>query len=169
MPHDDLDTRIKALKRRPLFEGGGPPVRYEDEALRALLPHRPPFLLIDAIDGVDLKRRTIRGLRKLAKDDPVFAGHFPGRPVYPGVLQIEIMGQLAICLAGLAAGAGSPPRLMMTKVLHAMFLEPLLPGDALTVHATVLDDDGLVAVTAGQIYKDDTLAALAAQEGCYVD
>lgn len=171
MQHEELARILKELRRRPLFDGGGRPAGYRGRALENLLPHRPPFLLVDAVDGLDLERRTIRGQRTLAKDDPVFAGHFPGQPVYPGVLQIEVMGQLAICLAGLLAGGqvDAAARVRMTRILHAVFLEPLFPGDALTVHASVVEDDGLVVVTAGQIYKGLTLSALAVQEGCYVD
>jgi 3-hydroxymyristoyl/3-hydroxydecanoyl-(acyl carrier protein) dehydratase len=159
---------LKTLRRQPLSRDGGAPVHYAGETLCALLPHRPPFLLIDAVDAVDLEHRTIRGRRALKRDDPVFKGHFPGHPVYPGVLQIEAMGQLAVCLAGLMAAAGPPPRIMMTKVLNATFVAPLLPGDDLVIHGTVVEDDGLIAVTAGQIYKAGQLAALAVQEGHHV-
>jgi 3-hydroxymyristoyl/3-hydroxydecanoyl-(acyl carrier protein) dehydratase len=169
MPPESLAAFLKTLRRQPLSPEGGASVHYEDAALQALLPHRPPFLLIDAVDAVDLERRTIRGRRQLRHDDPVFKGHFPDYPVYPGVLQIEAMGQLAMCLAGLMSGAASPPpRIVMTKVLDAMFIAPLMPGDDLVIHGTVVEDDGLIAVTAGQIYKDGQLAALAVQEGCYV-
>lgn len=169
---DDLQRLVKTLRSDPLWVGDHGPVPDAAADLHALLPHRPPFLLIDGIDGVDIEQQTIRGRRWLMPDDPVFSGHFPGHPVYPGVLQIEIMGQLALCLAGLMATAtpdGEPPRIFMTKVRHAEFFEPLRPNDRLTIHAAVVDDDGLIAVTAGQIYKESTMVAFCVQEGCYVD
>jgi 3-hydroxymyristoyl/3-hydroxydecanoyl-(acyl carrier protein) dehydratase len=167
MPLDDIAGYVKTLRRAPLG-AAAEQVLYAGADLLALLPHRPPFLLIDAVTAVDTTTRTIRGVRRIAPDDPVFTGHFPEEPLYPGVLQIEMMGQLGVCLGALLTGA-RPPRLVMTKVLHAAFFAPVRPGAALTIHAAVAASDELVTVTAGQIYIDTTLAAVALQEGCHVD
>lgn len=169
---NDPGSIVKALRREPLWTHGPERVQDGAPAPSDLLPHRPPFLLIDSVDGIDRHERVIRGRRWLDAADPVFAGHFPGQPVYPGVLQIEMMGQLAICLAGLlAAGTagGQLPRIVLTKVLHAEFFEALRPNDSLTLHASVIEDDGLITRTAGQVFKGSALAAVCVQEGCYVD
>jgi 3-hydroxyacyl-[acyl-carrier-protein] dehydratase len=169
----DLKGLIKELRRVPLFRDDADPyrVRYDRLAIEQLIPHRPPFLLIDAVDRLDRQRQTIRGSRFLAPDDPVFVGHFPDHPVYPGVLQVETMGQLALCLAGLLQGEAAPRApfgVRATRIHHALYIEPVGPGDRLTVMAGLIADTGLTAMCAGQIYRDDTLCACAVQEVCYV-
>ena len=66
--------------------------------LDELIPHRPPFRLVDGVSAVDLAGFRIRGHRTFRADDLGFDGHFPQDPVYPGVLQLELLGQLGLCL-----------------------------------------------------------------------
>jgi len=135
-------------------------------AIGWLIPHREPFLLLDAVTGLDLEKRTIEGGRRIRADDPVLAGHFPGNPIYPGVLQVKAMGQLAACLLG----ASSHPREVRAVRIHqAVFFEPVLPGDGLTLYASVIEDDGLTATVAGQVFRDQTLCSLAVQEVYFVE
>jgi 3-hydroxymyristoyl/3-hydroxydecanoyl-(acyl carrier protein) dehydratase len=140
--------------------------------IERLIPHRPPFRLIDSIDRVDMGARTIRGSRRLREDDPVFAGHFPGTPVYPGVLQVETMGQLGLCLAGLLGGHavsyGQPPQVRAIRIHNALFIEALAPGDSLAVTASLVEDNGLTAICAGQIFRGEQLCSCAIQEVCFV-
>ena len=142
--------------------------------LTRLLPHRPPMLLVSGIDVVDLDAQAVRGHRTLRADDLGFAGHFPGDAIYPGVLLIEAMGQLAITLLHFVGGQTTsvppdvtPPRVRATHIHHATFLEPTRPGDELTLHAAVVSND-YTMIAAAQVFTRGTLAAYAVAE-VYVD
>jgi 3-hydroxymyristoyl/3-hydroxydecanoyl-(acyl carrier protein) dehydratase len=169
---DELTELVQRCRRGPLHRGGplAESVHCSGEGLHRLLPHRQPFLLIDEVTAVDRDARTIAGTRRIRGDDPVLAGHFPGDPVYPGVLLVEAMGQLGLCLAHFLGEAGAaPPGVRVVRILHALFLEAVRPGDRLTLFAAWLEDDGLTASAAGQVYKGETLCALAVQEVYFVE
>ncbi|MEZ5293533.1 MAG: FabA/FabZ family ACP-dehydratase [Vicinamibacterales bacterium] len=172
---ETLAATVRRLKRGPIVGGGaGTPVRLAGDALDRLLAHRPPMRLLDGVDVVDLPAAAVRGHRTLAPDDLGFAGHFPGAPVYPGVLTVEAIGQLALTLVHFA-GRGTarvpddvvPPAVRATHIHHAAFLAPFRPGDVMTLHAQVVAHD-MTMVAAGQAWNGDVLAAIAVAE-VYVD
>ncbi len=172
MSPDELADLLHRCRRGPLHRGGpsAEATRCSGAGLHRLLPHREPFLLLDEVTAVDRKARTIAGARRIHPADSVLAGHFPGDPVYPGVLLVEAMGQLGLCLAHfLTEEDPAPPAVRIVRIHHAVFLEPVRPGDRLTLFAAWLEDDGLTAAAAGQVYKGETLCALAVQEVYFVD
>jgi 3-hydroxymyristoyl/3-hydroxydecanoyl-(acyl carrier protein) dehydratase len=172
---DDLEELTRRLKRGPLVPvGAGTQITLRHAELQRLLPHRAPMLLVDEIDAVDLVSLAIRGRRHLDATDGAFAGHFREEPVYPGVLVVEAMGQLALALLHFADTRCFdvpddlvPPRVRAVHIHRATFMSPFEPGDTMTLHARVIQTDRTI-VTAGQAWKNGTLAAFAVTE-VYVD
>ena len=144
---------VHRLRRAPLLgDGEGVAVSLTQRQIERLIPHRPPFLLLDSITRVDLAGAAICGTRRIDPADPLLAGHFPGDPVYPGVLQIEMMGQLGLCLASLAAAktvdpeqVSAPVQIRASRVHQTVFYAGVLPGQTLTIHAGLVENDELAA------------------------
>ena len=173
MEAEALATLTRAAKKRPLWTPG--PETREVSLGRAvverLLPHRDPFLFVEAITALDLTVPAIAGRRRIDPADPLFAGHFPGAPIYPGVLQIETMGQLGICLAHFAAtkrhevaADATPAPVRALKIHTALFLTEVLPGDEITILASLQESDGYGAICAGQLLKGGVPACFAVME-----
>jgi 3-hydroxyacyl-[acyl-carrier-protein] dehydratase len=107
---------------------------FDIQRILASLPHRYPFLLVDRIVAIDGDRSCI-GIKNVTINEPHFQGHFPGRPVMPGVLIIEGMAQTAgaICIHAQANAEAAPVVFFMT-IDKAKFRKPVLPGDRLEYH-----------------------------------
>ena len=102
----------------------------EQAEIQALLPHRYPFLLVDRIQELDPDRRIV-GIKNVTINEPFFQGHFPGRPVMPGVLILEAMSQVGAILAFKSLGNAARPVVYLTGVDGAKFRKPVVPGDQL--------------------------------------
>ncbi|TBW38488.1 3-hydroxyacyl-ACP dehydratase FabZ [Siculibacillus lacustris] len=105
--------------------------------LLELLPHRYPFLLVDKIIEMDGDTSGI-GIKNVTFNEPQFQGHFPGRPVFPGVLLIEGMAQTAgaMCVANTlkVGGPGKPSVVYFMTIDKVKFRKPVQPGDTLEYH-----------------------------------
>jgi 3-hydroxyacyl-[acyl-carrier-protein] dehydratase len=100
--------------------------------IQQLLPHRYPFLLVDRVIELEPHKR-IRAIKNVTINEPFFQGHFPGRPVMPGVLVVEAMAQAGGLLSQLSnAGGSSRDKLFyLVKVDKARFSKMVVPGDQL--------------------------------------
>ena len=98
-----------------------------------LLPHRYPFLMIDKIIEVDSDNSAI-GVKNVSFNEPMFQGHFPGNPVFPGVLIIEGMAQTAGAIAIAADKTAGQHLVYMVTVDKCKFRKPARPGDVIEYH-----------------------------------
>ena len=109
----------------------------EQADIQALLPHRYPFLLVDRVLELDPDRRIV-GIKNVTINEPFFQGHFPGRPVMPGVLILEAMAQVGGLLAFKSMGQSKRPVVYLTGVDGAKFRKPVVPGDRLRFEIDVV-------------------------------
>src|SRR3982075_1956451 len=120
--------------------------------IRAILPHRYPFLLVDRI--VEMEPERIVGIKNVTVNEPFFNGHFPEFPVMPGVLIVEAMAQTA----GILILRNIPDRdrklVLLVSVDGARFRKPVVPGDQLRLEMRVLKRKGSVAKMAGKALVD---------------
>ena len=108
------------------------------EAIMEHLPHRYPFILVDRILAMD-KGKTITGLKNVTINEPFFQGHFPGKPIMPGVLQLEAMAQVGGVLAVASLKDTQKGALMYFMGLDQVkFRKPVIPGDQLIIDAKVI-------------------------------
>jgi 3-hydroxyacyl-[acyl-carrier-protein] dehydratase len=100
-----------------------------------LLPHRYPFLMVDRIVAMKSDESAI-GIKHVTFNEPQFQGHFPGQPVFPGVLLIEGMAQTAGALCVWAGLTGKAKSVYFLTIDKAKFRKPVLPGDVVEYHMT---------------------------------
>jgi 3-hydroxyacyl-[acyl-carrier-protein] dehydratase len=157
----------------------GPGTRSVDlgrDTLERLIEHRDPFLLVDRITAVDPTQGALEAVRRIRPDDPVLRGHFPNEPIYPGCLQIEMIGQLCLCCLHFQSKetydvpAGTRPgRYRGVQVHGAAFLRGIAPGDEVTIRARLLAADTLAMTCAGQLVRGGEICAVAVMEAYLVD
>ncbi|WP_413154700.1 3-hydroxyacyl-ACP dehydratase FabZ [Bartonella sp. cb54] len=107
------------------------------EKLLSILPHRYPFLLIDRIVEIDGEQKAI-GIKNVTINEPHFAGHFPVKPVMPGVLILEAMAQTAGAISLLKLVNKKASLVYLMTVDNAKFRKPVIPGDQLKIHVQLL-------------------------------
>lgn len=125
------------------------------QELMELLPHRPPMLMLDGLYNI-VPAESAVGFKNVTINEPFFAGHFPGHPVMPGVLQIEAMAQAAgaMVLYTLGKEAKGSVSYFLT-VDEARFRHPVLPGDTLRIPIRKIKTRGQIWKFTGEVFVGD--------------
>ncbi|MEA2050481.1 MAG: 3-hydroxyacyl-ACP dehydratase FabZ [Campylobacterota bacterium] len=140
--------------------------------IQKILPHRYPFLLVDRITDIN-EGKTIVGYKNVSISEPVFEGHFPGHPIYPGVMILEGMAQAGGILALKSAGLSQEE--LQNKVIYFMsidgakFRSPVRPGDRLEYRIEVVKLRKNLIVLDGKAFVDDVLVSEAQLKAMIVD
>ena len=139
------------------------------EEIIKLIPHRYPFLLIDRVQDV-VPKTSATGIKNVTINEPFFPGHFPDKPIMPGVLIIESMAQTAAVLVVSGLGTETEGNLVyFMSVESARFRKPVIPGDRLEINVKKRQTRGSVWKFDGQAYVQNILVAESSFTAMIVD
>jgi beta-hydroxyacyl-ACP dehydratase FabZ len=138
----------------------------ERSEIETMIPHRPPFLWIDRVEELEPGVRCV-AVKFVDPADPIFAGHFPAKPILPGVLLIEAVAQTAGVMLGsvapqatTSAGENVGEKLaLLAAVNRFKFFKPVTPGQELLIETKKLTDAGKMALITGTVYVDGEIVA----------
>ena len=113
------------------------PTEADIALIQSILPHRYPFLLVDRVVDI-VAHESATGIKAVTMNEPQFQGHFPGVPVFPGVMIVEAMAQTAGVLVGIGHGVQSEPPLIYFMGMDGVkFRRKVCPGDVLRMHVRI--------------------------------
>lgn len=142
---------------------------FDIQQILKIMPHRYPFLLVDRITEFDTENKRIIGFKNITFNEPCFTGHFPDRPVFPGVLILEAMAQTG-CMLLLSSGIEAEKKLVFfMSINNAKFRKPVVPGDRLVMDLSLVRFRMNTAQLVGRAYVGDTLVAEAELSAAVVD
>jgi 3-hydroxyacyl-[acyl-carrier-protein] dehydratase len=142
-------TEQKATERRVM----------ERSEIETMIPHRAPFLWIDRVEELEPGVRCV-AVKLVDPADPIFAGHFPAKPILPGVLLIEAMAQTAGVMLGSAGQQGTGGGVaLLAAVNRFKFLKPVSPGQELRIETKKLTEVGKMAYIAGTVWVNGEMVA----------
>jgi len=140
--------------------------------IQKILPHRYPFLLVDRVTSMT-EGKDIIAYKNVSISEPVFQGHFPGHPIYPGVMILEGMAQaggiLAFKSGGLTQEEIKEKVMYFMSIDRAKFRSPVRPGDKLEYRIEIIKQRKTLLVLGGKAYVGDTLVAEAELKAMIVD
>ena len=132
---------------------------FDIRRVMALLPHRYPMLLVDRVVGY-VPDKSIHAIKAVSMNEPFFQGHFPGRPIMPGVLIVEALAQAAGVLAVESMGLGDSGKLVYFMAIeNAKFRKPVEPGHLLDLHVDIVQAKRSICKFEGRALLDGALAA----------
>jgi len=140
--------------------------------IQKILPHRYPFLLVDKVTDMEIEKSVV-AYKNVSISESVFQGHFPGHPIYPGVMILEGMAQAGGILALKSSGLSDEE--LQSKVIYFMsidkakFRSPVKPGDRLEYRIEILKLRKNLIVLDGKAYVDDKLVSEAELKAMVVD
>lgn len=141
--------------------------------IQKIIPHRYPFLLLDRVTDI-VKNESLIGYKNVTIGDHVFQGHFPGHPIYPGVMILEGMAQAGGILAfksmdDMTEEEAANKVVYFMSIDKAKFRAPVRPGDKLEYRISVIKHKGSIWVLKGQAFVDDSLVSEAELKAMIVD
>ena len=117
--------------------------RIDINEIMSIIPHRYPFLLVDRV--IEIKEKeSIVGIKNITANEPQFTGHFPSRPVMPGVLMIEAMAQLSAVLVAKSMENTKNKEVFFMSIEGSKFRKVVEPGDTLVMYADIIQNRGPV-------------------------
>lgn len=150
-------------------ESAGTMYEVDINEIMRMIPHRYPFLLIDKVVEIVPEESAV-GVKCVTISEPHFQGHFPQKPIMPGVLIIEAMAQTAASLVVYSLGDEAMNKLVYFMTIeNARFRRPVVPGDVLRIHVTKKQNRGAVWKFEGKAKVDDAVAAEATFAAMLVD
>lgn len=141
---------------------------FDIEAIQKILPHRYPFLLIDLVLEVEFDKRVVAS-KNVSANEPFFAGHFPGRPIMPGVLIIESMAQAGGVLLLNSIPDPTKKLVMFMQINNAKFRKPVVPGDQLRLEIEMGKRRARFVTMLGKAYVGNAVVAEADFMAALVD
>lgn len=126
--------------------------------IMAIIPHRYPFLLVDRINEITIGE-SIVGIKNVTANEPQFTGHFPSRPVMPGVLIIEAMAQLSAVLVAKSMASTEDKEVFFMSIDESKFRKIVEPGDCLTMYSSIIQNRGPVWKFKARAEVDGKIAA----------
>jgi beta-hydroxyacyl-ACP dehydratase FabZ len=130
---------------------------FDNVAVRKMLPHRYPFLLVDKI--LSLEPDRVVGVKNVSANEPFFQGHFPGLPVMPGVLIVEAMAQVAGVLAKHLTDDPNAKVMFLATIEEAKFRKPVVPGDQLVIEMRLMKRKPSIVKMQGEAKVDGVVVA----------
>jgi 3-hydroxyacyl-[acyl-carrier-protein] dehydratase len=131
-----------------------------------IIPHRYPFLLVDKVTDI-VPGKSCIGIKNVTFNEPQFQGHFPGMPIFPGVMIVEAMAQTSGILVGITMDlADKGANVFFMGVEAAKFRRKIVPGDVMELHVTALRGGGRVwkfqgrAMVAGELAAEAVFTAM---------
>lgn len=142
---------------------------FDAQAILKMMPHRYPFLMIDRVTKFDVEQKKITGIKNITFNEPQFMGHFPNRPIFPGVLITEAMAQTG-CILLTAYGVDPEQKLVVfTGMNNVKFRGQVTPGDQLVMEMSLDRYRFNIAQLSGKAYVGSTLVAEAELQAAVVD